>query len=365
MKKTVLLFVTLLVLLSCNKSKSSFLFEVHEVDFVNKSEATIKGVPIDAEWPLDIHYMGVCDSFLLVKCGENENSLWVYSDDYELIGRFCAIGRARNEFLSSPRWYSTQVLRSAEGDAMIPLVCSGYGLKLMNLQKSLETQSTVIDKTSDYDGLNVFEIVEDHFRTRFSPVSRYMFLDNTIDHIFEKKLSVVYDDVIYSEGSFDVIHDTAVVKQFKLLADFGVNDHDYMGGDLNKHPDRNLIIHPFYYLDYILFFDIDNDRTFAIHQKGSLSFDDGLPVIPEERIKHFSKAACTDSFFMVTYFAGNAAPELLFFDWDGKFLKSVKVDTEITDITYDERKQVLYGLDEENDRILCFDLSLIIKQLSL
>ena len=68
---------------------------------------------------------------------------------------------------------------------------------------------------------------------------------------------------------------------------------------------------------------------------------------------------------MVTYFAGNAAPELLFFDWDGKFLKSVKVDTEITDITYDERKQVLYGLDEENDRILCFDLSLIIKQLSL
>ena len=66
MKKIVFILVTLLVVLSCNNSKSRFLFDVHEVDFANKSEVTVKGTPVVGEFPLDILDVVVCDSFLIV-----------------------------------------------------------------------------------------------------------------------------------------------------------------------------------------------------------------------------------------------------------------------------------------------------------
>ena len=161
-------------------------------------------------------------------------------------------------------------------------------------------------------------------------------------------------------------------------------DFDYVGGQLYKHPSRNLIIEPLMYMDYILFFDLDNDTTFAIHQKGSLSFDDKLsPVVyttitnlagneetMDPRPIHFANFAATESFFMVYYGAGdytvnqpdpmNAAPELLFFDWDGNFLKSVMMDVCVSDIVYDEKSHTLYGLDHSNECILGFDLSEVV-----
>jgi hypothetical protein len=96
---------------------------------------------------------------------------------------------------------------------------------------------------------------------------------------------------------------------------------------------------------------------------------DGQIIYEYKHTLHFMGFACTDSFFMVLYFAGDystqvpdsdeAVPELLIFDWDGNFLKSARLDTRITNIGYDERKQILYGLDYTNDRIISFDLSTI------
>ena len=309
--------------------------------------------------------------------------MYVYSDELELKGRFCTKGRARNEFLGSPRWYSNQILRSAQGDALIPIVDIGQGLKVMDLQKSLENQSTVISMQNDYTGLNVIEFDNNGHRARMMSAVYYLFLDNNISNRFEKFHPLYLDDIVNSELSYAVTHDTTRVKHFKLLSDFGERDADFTGGGLFKHPGRNLIIQPFTDMDYILFFDLDNDRSFAIHQFGSLSFDDELPgmnedytiaadgsIVPNEIVLHFSAAACTESFFMITYFAGDysidvpemskAAPELLFFDWDGNFLKSVKLDTRVSNISYDERRKILYGVDRENDRIVSFDLTWVV-----
>lgn len=373
MKKYFILFVTVLLALSCNNNnKSRLLVDVREVDFVNKSDVTIKGVPVDAELPMGVVEMAACDSFMLVLSRERTNALFVYNDDFKLIGRFCSIGRGRNEFLTTPGWSAAQILRNAEGDVLMPFVDSmNGGLKLVNLQKSLKTQSTVIDERSDYRGVNVLEYEKDGHKHRLSSALSYVFLDNNKNHIFEKYSPIVEDGQVYSELSYTVTYDSTQIKQFKLLADFEANDENYTGGRVYKHPDRNLIVNPFLYLDYILFFDLDNDRTFAIHQPGSLSFEEKLPVIPieydengfelyVERTNHFFRSACADSFFMVTYYANNALPELLFFDWDGNFLKSIKLDTHVSNITYDERKQILYGLDGPNDRIISFDLSQIV-----
>ena len=53
MKKFALLLVAALFVLSC-KNNSRLLIDVREVDFVNKSDVTLKGVPLKADWPIDI-----------------------------------------------------------------------------------------------------------------------------------------------------------------------------------------------------------------------------------------------------------------------------------------------------------------------
>ena len=117
-----------------------------------------------------------------------------------------------------------------------------------------------------------------------------------------------------------------------------------------------------------MFFDLDNDRNYAIHQivREEITNPDGTMSMRASTIDHFMKAACAESFFMVTYFAGDyslnqpdqdhAAPELLFFDYDGNFLKSVKMDTRVNQMAYDEKRQILYTLDRYTESVYRYDL---------
>ena len=388
MKKFALVLVSVLLVLSCGNRKSRLLFEVHEVDYRNKSDITLKGTEVEAEWPLEMRAIAVCDSFLLVKSGDNEHILYVYSDDLKLKGRFGCIGRARNEFLStSVQWSSAQILRNEQEDAMIPLVDMQQGTKLLDLQKSLEAQSTVIAAQNDFLGHHIVEYTDPDYpgRVVMSTVVRNQYLDNDINHrfCFFHPITDGYEDKVYTEPVFAITLDTARVKEIRMLSRFEAKDSEYTNGFMIKHPSRNIAVQVLHILDYILFFDLDNDRAFAIHQPGSPTFDDDLPAIEfmdiknadgtmtytSNRVPCFRDLAATESFFMVTYYncdychnqtdvsdIGQAVPELLFFDWDGNFLKSFKLDTHVDDITYDEKNQILYGMDAANDRILRFDL---------
>ena len=70
MKQILILLATILLAVSCKDTPSAY--DVHEVDCVNKSEETIKGVPVGVELPLDIRDIAVCDSFLVVMCHDDE-----------------------------------------------------------------------------------------------------------------------------------------------------------------------------------------------------------------------------------------------------------------------------------------------------
>ena len=382
MKKFALLLVAVLFVLSCGKEKSRLLLDVKEVDFVNKSDVTLHGTEVGADWPLDIQSIAVCDSFLLVLSGQENNMFYVYSDELELKGRFCNRGRARNEFTSAPAWFSTQILRDARGDALIPLQDRMYGVKAVDLQRSLAAQSAIIGAQNDFKSINIIERPDELTggRMRMTVAISSQFLDNDINRRFEYYNPVVIDDVIYNEPRYVVTQDTTQVKEIRLLSRFEALDFDYVGGNLCKHPSRNLIVQPFRNMDYIMFFDLDNDRNFAVHQVGSLSLDDDLPIVEDIEVRrddgtlsykdprtdHFVEVACTESFFMVTYYSGdytlgqpdpeNGTPELLFFDWDGNFLKSVKLDTHVSRMTYDEKNHILYVVDFSTDRILRYDL---------
>lgn len=382
MRQKLFLLATILLALSCNKSR--ILVDVHEIDFINKSDVTVKGSPLNVELPLGIRSLAVCDSFMIVMSGgKSDPQMNVYSDDWNILGRFCYRGRSRNEFINSPRMISKQTIKGDGGGTLIPLIDGIKGIKAVDIQRSLQSQSTVIATENDFESAKLAEYEDNGKTSRMRFSFNFILVDNNLNHTFRSYPQITMFGRVLFEPYYVVMYDTVQVKQIKFLSNVSANDDGYLYGSLFKHPTRNIIIQPLTYMDYILFFDLDNDKTFAIHQSGSLSFDDKLISEPEEVIEipggevtsveekttHFSGVACTESFFMVQYYAGDysvnvpdidkAAPELLFFDWNGNFLKSVKLDTPVDGITFDERKNILYGTDV-NDRIIIFDLSTVV-----
>jgi hypothetical protein len=376
MRKFALLLVSVIFVISCGNGKSGLLFGVRELDFVDKAETTVQGTVVDAEWPLGmIRDIIVCDSFLVVNTDERGAQVYVYTDDYDFLGRFGFIGRAKNEFVSSAHIVNEQTFKDADGNTLIPLIDENNGVKVMNLQESVKNQNTTIvteNRYMDYrpvfkDG-NAFPLQYD-----------FVFLDDDINHAFEDYSLCDFNGTVYAYPHYAVMHDSVKVKEIRLFDKSDRNYSDNLFGHIYKHPRRNLIIKPLMDMDYILFFDLDNDTTFAIHQAGSRSFKEGIPPlvmkeagvgeeIAPEMVPHFGDVAFAESFFMVLYYAtdfdvskpddgGKDSCELMFFDWDGNFLKSVELDHLVSDISYDEKKQILYAFIYSNESILRYDLS--------
>lgn len=383
MKKFALLLVTATLVLSCGNRKSGLLFDVRESDFVNKAETTVQGAVVNAEWPLGIRDIIVCDSFLVVNTEGKGASMYVYSDDCEFLGRFCFIGRAKNEFFRSADIKCEQTFKDADGNTLIPLIDHDYGVKLMNLQESVKNHNTTIvteNRYTDSRIVSVFKDGDDGYGV-ISAKYDFLFLDDDINHTFEEYLFRDFNGTVYVYPHYAVMHDTVQVKEIWLFDKSDKNYSENLTGGLYKHPKRNLIIKPLLDMDYILFFDLDNDTTFAIHQSGSRSFKDGIPplvvkTVPNllgddeivaEYVPHFGDVAFAESFFMVLYYAtdydvnkpdgGKDSCELMFFDWDGNFLKSVELDHFVSGISYDERKQILYAYEYTTGCVLRYDLS--------
>ena len=358
-KNSLILSVLCVCLTACQRN-SQLSFRIREVDFLNKSDVTVHGVPLDAEWPLETRGVVVCDSFLILTSIENEAQVYVYSDDLKLLGKFCYMGRARNEFLRAPYMPSQQILRDEHGNALLPFCDKDQGIKVMDLQQSLASHSTVISMYRDFVPSRQFKVPDERYGTATLIVDyRFLFLDNDITHTFEEYQPEVVDGVVLMEPLCAVMHDSVLIKSISCLDYFDKNNVRYINGSLYKHPSRNIVIKALNDYNYILFFDLDHDKTFAIHQTGSRTFNDEVDY---EHFPCFYGGSCTDSYFMLTYYAGDAPTELMFFDWDGNFLKSVKLDVMVQgSVSFDKRKQILYGISMEKDRLLSFDLSDVIK----
>ncbi|MBO7050197.1 MAG: hypothetical protein J6W42_06240 [Bacteroidaceae bacterium] len=385
MKPFPLLALTSLLICSCS-NRHRVAVDVIETDFLNKSEVTVHGVPVEASLPLGASGIAVCDTFIIVTSGGNQARLHVYSTHWQPLGSFCNIGRARNEFLYSVGLTYGQFFKTDDGSILVPLVDGrSGGIKVLDLTESLKRQSTVlVQQRDDYYAYRFIKLNLDGAEVGFAAPREFQFLNNDIYNTFEYNAALTVHPDFYEEPYYSISRDTTEIKRIKFLTSIDLEDIDYYEGSILKHPDRNLIIQPFSTMDYILFIDIDKDNTFAVHQAGSLSFDDRLPTyemtegvtedglqyIEDNMIQHFGHAASADSFFMVLYFAGdysintpdpeNPLAELLFFDWDGKFLKSVKLDAPVWDIAYDKSRQILYGMDGFNEEIYSFDLTAVL-----
>ena len=371
--------VALSLIVSCKPKPE---MEVHETDYLNKSEITIEGVPVGIEMPLSVRGMVHCDSLNIVLTEDPRGYVFVYSDSWQLLDMFVHKGRARNEFLGSPAMNSNQIFKGADGHILLPLSDQNANMiKLLDITESLASHRTVITDVREFEfeeGIRKYDEGMGAY-VRYMSIFTYLYLDDNIYHTLETTQGDFYEK-FKIPIQYRIRHDTTFVEKPSILTDMeelvGPTRQSKFYRFHFRHPKRNLIIELFMYSDYIAFLDLDNNRRFFIHQEGSRTFDQELEtmIYHEDGVSFdvpaylkFTNAVLTDSFFMAIYYGipmdqSEVKPELLFFDWDGNFIKSVRLSTVAGGLLYDPKTKTLYGIDRdsEDESLISFDLSQVI-----
>lgn len=353
-------FIFCCVFLCSCCTRNHYSYPVIEKEFANSSDILIDGNIINVE-EVGMDEVIVRDSLLLLVTTNPAGYLLVLdTKSYRPMAHLCRQGRAKNEFMHSV--VPTKQTYFRNGDLILPMIDNTQLVKEVNITKSISKAQTVIEETDEcvsiVDGFNVF--LENGIEKRFE----YRYCQD--DPVLKGRSTLPEYYLISSQKKKEKVN------VFPKIMDFQDPKRAtaFYSGCLFKHPVRNLIVQPFQHMDYILFFDLDNGKNFAIHQPGSLSFDDIIPAKQGNTIFHFCDCAVSDDCFIVLYEAGDysrsfddyssAKPEIIVFDWAGNYINSAKLGKVVHSISYDSSSKLLYGIDRLNDSLYSFDLSSIL-----
>ncbi len=340
---------------------------------MNQSDTMIDGTLVDISLPVGLLDFTMCDSLFLFLTDDVSAQLLAYSaNDGRLLGRFCGKGRAKYEIIG-PTMISGQIFKDSNGSILLPLREQQAAIKMVNITESLIRNRTVVQDVRECNSIY------------------YILLDNDINNTLEyftANYNLYYKDITETPYFEIKRNGDEVGKRIdmypKVMNLEQMSDAIYFyEGNMYKHPYRNMVVQPFVCMDYILFMDIDNNNYFAVHQMGSMSFDDYISATytiggDESKIMHegrelpyyFVETFCTESYVMTLYRAGDyclsfddedkACPELIIFDWDGNFIRSVKLSKPVHEFCFDSNSNTMYGLDMAEGIMYRFDLSDVI-----
>ena len=353
--KPFLLFVLFAQLpFSCCMSKNkNLLLDVKEVDYLGKSRTTLAGNQLDWE-VLGADDIIIQDSLLMFVTSDVKGQLKVFNlNTQKQVGSFCLKGRAGNEFLQVIDLSRQTYVK--DGDIYYPLM-DPYNdeLKEVNVSESIRRQSTVVTSVSECRFPDTFVLLDNDINKRF--VCSYYVEPDVMDI---KSIPVTH--YVKTGDNVQVIN----VYGGKMKLEDKHSAIAPYAGNLYKHPERNMVVKTHAGMDYLFFFDFDRNKNFAVHQKGSVSFDD---ILPEDERITFSDVAVTRDCIFILYFDTpenrkltkideRRKPELLVFDWDGNFLWSAKFPNYINRIAYDEKNCILYGMDSVLEELYSFNLN--------
>ena len=337
---------------SCN-NRPNLIPEVRDVDFSNKD--------LEVEGKFVTEIIGAksifeYDTLLLVLTYNPAAQLMVFNTNtLDTLGEFCIKGHARNEFQELHT--SVCQMYEKEGDVFATLYDGPYLVKEVNITESIRQGSTVVSNTVDVMSLGKGPTV---------------FLNKDLNQKFELLKNKYKPDEEMREvpSVYTVKIPDKKDKELKILRRVVYVEEDRKrdmpyDSTIKKHPTKNIIVNMFRGLDYLVFFDLENNKTFAVHQTGSATFDDEPYVDTGEY--HFSGAAhCAEDYVMLVYNHGKDAmnepdrskrkAEVIIFDWEGNFITNIRLDRRIAFIGYDESQEKLFGITFREE-IYEYDLS--------
>lgn len=359
MRRILLFVITCSFFFSCAQ-KDPLALKTREVDYLNKTIDVIQAEKLDID-VLGIQDIVVYDSLLLFVTTEPSGMLQVYNkNSLEYMASFCSQGRAKNEFTGQVLLVNRQYYVD-NGELIIPLLDNESLIqKEINVSASLREGHTVVDGTE----------------IRSTDAFNSVLLDNELETTFSYRAP--YENPETGEITMPVFsvkrHNEITRKINVFRRHVRCEDPKYLQscyrGNMLKHPDRNIVAYTMGIMDYILFFDFDNNNYYALHQIGSPSASE-LYVYKDRKKNHSCfggpLADPTSDRFMVFYFGGNFTAnsrekgemgcEVLLFNWEGEYLGGGKLDTNFLCASYDPETKMLFAANIVSEEIFTFDLS--------
>jgi len=327
--------VALLSVYSCSNKPQYIITPVKETSFADQDRPFVEPVKMDYS-PMGIFDFMSYDKYLFFITRDNDAYLKVYDiEKGAQVAALCRQGRASNEF-NFPLFFNAEQAYTVNGEIMLPIRDIRGTLTEINITKSIDGQKTVINRTASCIG---------------NTSSHLAFVDDDFSRMFvsDLKLSSVEPA---QPVKFYLQEPDGEKKEFPVFKDVMSGDNEfgksnYYSGGLMKRPGKNTMVYSMTNLNYLIYFDLDNNKTFAIHQKGTDTFEKYVTENPD--LLHFSDAAASDNYFFTFYFYNcrsnpNAdyACEVLAFDWDGNYVGGFKTNTVIHRIAYNEKTKSLY-----------------------
>lgn len=327
--------------------------DVREVDFLNKTGEVIEGTFVREI--MGGQQIMLCDTLLLVFTSNPDGMLEVYSINNlnKKLGSICKQGRAQNEMA---RITPCQTYIK-DNHCFLYVVDGGVRICEIDITESLEKSSTVVTRTKMRHtaqlGYSVFLNNDIDYSLDF--MQHYSNVDNDKNHVYSKYTLIKGDE--QTELDF--------FKRPMAVTDDGFRDFPYRG-TIHKHPSKNIVVNKFNYMDYLLFMDFDKKHNFVVHQNGSMTHE-GLFEPVEPWIQNFSPCTVTENYIFVYYRNGDYShiqrpgddfyPELLIFDWDGNYIKGLKMDRNSISPAYNENSKILYTFCNRTEQLYEYDLS--------
>ncbi len=355
-----------LVLLSCN-SRNPLAIESREVDFKDKTGDVIEAHELNLDVP-GVQDIVVYDSLLFFITRNPTGMLQVYNiNTLQHIASFCQRGRAKNEFTGQVFLINEQYYFK-DGDLIFPLLDNKSLIqKEVNVSASLREGHTVVGDVE----------------LRSSDDRCFVLLENGLEKIFSYRNP--YIDAEMGEMTlpqYAVREHDKIVREIKVFKKHVKSENPenlelWYSGSLLKRTNNNLVIMPMSGMDYILFFDLDKKKNWALHQIGTPLASE-ICVYDDDSKNYFGGfgrpiADNSSDIFLVSYFGGEHTEkamkegkmrgELLLFDWDGNYIGGVKLDTNYHSSSYDSKGKKLYAVNIASEKIFTFDLSEFMKNI--
>ena len=348
--KFIYFILTTILFVSCNID-TNILTEIRDVDYLNKTADVIEGKNV-----LDV--MGakglvVYDTLIMVTTNNPNGQLQVYSvNSYNHLGSFCQKGRAGNEIIDIST--VTEQAFNRDGHIIQIVFDRPNTMHEIDITASIDKQNTIVSDSRECLPIRGNEVVilGTDYSNRFE-FERNIYNENVLDKV-PSRYTLYHNNKPKTLRFFRKPMYVEKPEEYEL---------PYQGS-LYKHPTKNIVVQSFASMNYLLYMDFDSKKYFAIHQEESLSFNDNF-VSNMPMPLHFSDGAVSNDYIMFLYRQGDYTqkttkgewiPEVLIFDWDGKYINGFKLDRFIHYIEYDEKHKVLYGLNDL-EQLYAYDLS--------
>lgn len=343
MRKIVFIsFVSALMLCGCSDSnKSSILIpKVKEQDYAHQTRPKI--VPTQLDYcPMGVNDLVSLGKYLILTTNDASGYVWVY--DIEKKSEVASIvkkGRAANELNSRPFTLSEQVYLSG-GDIMLPVIDNNT-LKEINITKSIQDGVAVINasNTCPYQREACIALID-------NDISKTFVWQKARMHDGECDPPEFYTQQAGGEKNIIPVHKHIMPAGDGANVEPVVELYAQYMGSIFKHPTKNIIVHSLQDINYLIFFDLDNDKCFAVHQEGTRTYDDKVEYVPGHMV--FGDAAVSEDYIFINYryniTAGGESDkvcEVLAFDWNGNYVGGFESDATLHRLTYNDASKSLF-----------------------